>query len=138
MGPHREIEAKLEVPPGAAVPDLAGLPGSLRSTPRLASALKRLRRDQLLREAHKAAKCARFAAEAVVPVVGRPAEKFARAAKDVQTLLGHHQDLVELGTVLQCVGAQAHLDGEDTFTYGRLHAIEQARAQRIEDRLPAA
>lgn len=96
------------------------------------------RRDERLHAARKAAKRARYAAEAVVPAGGRPAETSARAAKDLQTLLGDHHDSVELRALLRRLGAAAHLDGENAFTYGRLHAIEQARAERIEDQLPAA
>jgi hypothetical protein len=29
-------------------------------------------------------------------------------------------------------GMQAHLEGDNTFTFGRLHALEQARAERAE------
>jgi CHAD domain-containing protein len=96
------------------------------------------RRDLFLHETRKAAKRARHSAEAVIPVVGRRAEKFARVAKKLQTLLGEHHDSVELRAVLLQVAIEAHLDGQDSFTYGRLHAIEQARAERIEAQLPAA
>jgi CHAD domain-containing protein len=96
------------------------------------------RRDLFLHETRKAAKRVRYSAEAVIPVVGRRAEKFARVAKKLQTLLGEHHDSVELRAVLLQVAIEAHLDGQDSFTYGRLHAIEQARAERIEAQLPAA
>ena len=96
------------------------------------------RRDGLLHEVRKAAKRARYSAEAVIPVSGRPAESFARAAKDLQTLLGDHHDSVELRALLRRLAIQAHLEGQDTFSYGRLHAIEQSRAEGIEDRLPSA
>jgi CHAD domain-containing protein len=96
------------------------------------------RRDVLLHEVRKAAKRARYSAEAVIPVSGRPAESFARAAKELQTLLGDHHDSVELRALLRRLAIQAHLEGQDTFSYGRLHAIEQSRAERIEDRLPSA
>jgi len=96
------------------------------------------RRDELLHEARKTAKRAGYAAEAAVPVIGRPAEKFARSVRGLQVLLGHHHDTVELRGVLLRVSAQAHLAGEDTFSYGRLHALEQREAERLEDRLPAA
>ena len=93
--------------------------------------------DEHLHEARKAAKRARYAAEAVVPAVGRPAERFARAAKELQTLLGDHHDSVELRRVLRRVGAEAEAAGESGFTYGRLHALEQARAEHLENQLPA-
>jgi CHAD domain-containing protein len=96
------------------------------------------RRDVLLHAVRKAAKRARYSAEAVIPVVGHRAESFARAAKELQTLLGYHHDSVELRALLRRVATQAYLEGQDTFSYGRLHAIEQARAEQIEDRLPSA
>lgn len=40
------------------------------------------------------AKRMRYAAEAVAPVVGKPARSFARAVADLQTVLGDHQDAV--------------------------------------------
>ena len=33
---------------------------------------------------------------------------------------------------------QAHLDGDNAFTFGRLHALEQARAERAEADFAAA
>jgi CHAD domain-containing protein len=96
------------------------------------------RRDLFLHETRKAAKRARCSAEAVIPVAGRPAKKFASAAKKLQTLLGERHDSVELREVLLKVGTEAHLDGQDSFTYGRLHAIKQARAKQIERKLPTA
>ena len=96
------------------------------------------RRDVLLHEAHKAATRVRYAAQAVAPVLGGPAEKFARATKDLRTLLGRYDDLVDLSAVLKRAGIEAALDGENAFTYGRLHAIERARAAAVAEQLPAA
>jgi CHAD domain-containing protein len=93
------------------------------------------RRDMLLHETRKAAKRCRYSAEALAPVVGRRAEKFARAVKKLQTILGEHHDSVEFRAMLLQVAAEVHLDGQDSFTYGRLHAIEQARAEGIEEQL---
>ncbi|QTE28267.1 CYTH and CHAD domain-containing protein [Pengzhenrongella sicca] len=94
-------------------------------------------REHLLHEARKAAKRARHAGELVAPSAGKPALRFARATKKLADLLGLHHDSVEVRSVLRRVGEQADLAGEPTFTYGRLHALEQARAEGIEERLPA-
>ena len=94
------------------------------------------RRDEHLHEARKAAKRLRYAAEAASPAVGRPARRYAQAVKDLQTLLGDHHDCVELRAMLGRVAGEAQLDGESAFTYGRLHAIVQARAERLEAELP--
>ena len=85
-------------------------------------------RDVRLHEARKAAKRARYAAESLEPVYGKPAKRFARAAKKVQSALGEHQDSVVTLPVLRQLGVQAHLDGDNGFTFGRLHGLEQARA----------
>ena len=42
--------------------------------------------------------------------------------------LGEFQDSVVARSRLREVGLQAHLSGENAFTYGRLHALEQQRA----------
>jgi CHAD domain-containing protein len=85
-----------------------------------------------LHEVRKAAKRARYAAEAVAPSFGRPAKRFARLAEEVQEILGEHHDSVVTRDELRRMGVQAHLDGENGFTFGRLHAIEQARGERAE------
>ncbi|NMR19339.1 CYTH and CHAD domain-containing protein [Cellulomonas fimi] len=92
-------------------------------------------RDAALHESRKAAKRARYAAELVAPVVGRAAERSAEAAEAVQDLLGEHHDTVGVRDHLRRIGIEAHLAGENAFTYGRLHALEEARAQRLEQRV---
>ncbi|MGB9376648.1 MAG: CHAD domain-containing protein, partial [Mycobacteriales bacterium] len=85
-----------------------------------------------LHEVRKAAKRARYAAEAAGPVIGRPARRFADAVSDVQTVLGDHQDTVILRATLRRMGAQAFLAGENGFTFGLLHAREEQRAAQAE------
>ncbi|MCY4726666.1 CHAD domain-containing protein [Nocardioides sp. STR2] len=84
--------------------------------------------DVALHVARKKAKRLRYAAEMVVPALGRPAEELAASAKGVQQALGEHQDTVMSRRFLRELGARAHLDGMNGFTLGRLHAIEEARA----------
>jgi CHAD domain-containing protein len=91
-----------------------------------------LTRNARLHEARKAAKRARYAAEALVPVYGGQAEDFVSGMKKVQTLLGDHHDAVVIQDLLRQLGIQAYLDGENAFSYGRLHALEQARAAENE------
>ena len=85
-------------------------------------------RDLALHEARKKAKRLRYAAESAVPVLGSGAERYAAAAKRVQDALGEHQDTVVARQWLRDIAAVARLAGEDTFGYGRLHALEQQRA----------
>ena len=84
--------------------------------------------DLELHEVRKAAKRARYAGEAVRPVFGKRAERLASAAEEVQELLGDHQDTVVLRVRLRSLAVQAHLAGENGFTFGRLHALAEKRA----------
>ncbi|WQQ28339.1 CYTH and CHAD domain-containing protein [Nocardioides bizhenqiangii] len=112
---------------------------------RVAKAFKRLRRrvdavaeapdrqtrDHRLHEVRKAAKRARYAAEPLVPVVGRDAERFVKATKKLQSVLGDYQDAVVTQPTLRQLAVQAHLDGDNAFTYGRLHGRQQALAASL-------
>ncbi|MFF4651896.1 CHAD domain-containing protein [Streptomyces sp. NPDC001380] len=95
-------------------------------------------RDRLLHEARKAAKRARYAAEAAQPVLGRPAKRFRDRMKELQELLGEHQDAVVARTVLRELAAAADAAGEPSFTWGVLHQVEQDAADAAERRLPRA
>lgn len=78
-------------------------------------------RDVALHEARKAAKRARYAAEAVAPVFGKRARRFRKRMKSVQSVLGDHQDAVTARRTARDIGVQAHLAGENAFTFGLLH-----------------
>jgi CHAD domain-containing protein len=97
-----------------------------------------LDRDATLHEARKAAKQARYAAEAAEPVGGSGATALASAMEDLQELLGDHHDSVVTRQLLRTTGMQAHGAGENSFTYGMLSAAEAASAEDLEARLPAA
>lgn len=85
-------------------------------------------KEHRLHQVRKAAKRLRYAAESAVPVFGDRAGLLAARAEALQELLGEHQDTVVARTVLGEVALHAHAAGEDTFTYGRLHTLEEARA----------
>jgi len=87
-----------------------------------------VQRDHVLHEVRKAAKRARYSAETLVPAYGADAERLAKAAERVQSVLGEHQDSVVAQGSLRQFGVRAHLDGDSAFTYGRLHAMEQVCA----------
>ncbi|WP_438487991.1 CYTH and CHAD domain-containing protein [Streptomyces sp. S186] len=93
-------------------------------------------RDEALHSARKAAKRTRYAAEAATPAIGRPARKFTRRAKQLQQLLGDHQDSVVARAALRELATQAHRAGESGFTFGLLHGREEALADRRERELP--
>ncbi len=93
-------------------------------------------RDVALHDARKAAKRARYAAEAATPALGRTAKGFARRMKAVQSVLGDHQDSVLARTALTTIATQAAGAGEATFTYGLLYGREERRAADDERELP--
>lgn len=95
-------------------------------------------KDELLHEVRKDAKRARYAAEAVVPVFGKPARRFAEGVAELQESLGDFQDGVVTRAVLRELGSLGHRAGENGFTFGRLHALEQVRAEAAVERWPAA
>ena len=95
-------------------------------------------RDIALHEARKKAKRLRYAAESAIPAFGSRAKRYAAKVKKIQQALGVHQDTVVARQVLRTYGIQAHLSGENGFSFGRLHALEQWRADRSEQEFRAA
>jgi CHAD domain-containing protein len=93
-------------------------------------------RDVALHETRKAAKRLRYAAESAAPALGARAEKLATRAQRVQEVLGEHQDTVVARQTLRELGAKAFLEHENGFTFGRLHALEEARAEELYRRFP--
>lgn len=92
-------------------------------------------RALLLHEVRKAAKRSRYAAEAVKPVLGKPAKSYASKAEAVQEVLGDHRDDAVLRDRLLGLAARAHQATESTFTYGRLHARLERRSELDEDEM---
>ena len=95
-------------------------------------------KEELLHEVRKDAKRTRYAAEAVLPVFGAPARRYAAGIAELQESLGDFQDGVVTRAVLRQLGALGHRAGENGFTFGRLHALEQVRADAAVDRWPRA
>jgi CHAD domain-containing protein len=91
-----------------------------------------------LHEARKAAKRARYAAEALRTSGGKAARRLIKALKRLQDQLGVYQDSVLTRQVLRELGVTAYLDGQNAFTYGLLHARQQSAAERAEREIPAA
>ena len=146
---HNAIDALLADPPltrAASRPGRRELPASVaRAYRRMKSRMRQAaaqpagaQRDPALHETRKVAKRLRYATEAVIPTMGKPAERLRRRLKKVQKLLGEHQDAVVARPVLRELAVQAHLDGGNGFTYGLMHAAESARAAHAERTLPAS
>ena len=82
-------------------------------------------------EARKAAKRARYAGEAISPALGHDARRFTKQMKEIQSVLGDHQDAVVARGVDRELGIGAHLAGENAFTFGLLYEREDQRAARL-------
>ncbi|MFF5971991.1 CHAD domain-containing protein [Streptomyces sp. NPDC012769] len=93
-------------------------------------------RDLALHEARKAAKRARYAGESARPTLGKPAKRFAKRVKAVQSCLGDHQDSVVTREALRELAIQAHAAGESAFTWGVLYGREAAAGEALERELP--
>lgn len=87
------------------------------------------RRELSLHEVRKSAKRARYAAESVASVFGKPAKRLATRMEHLQEVLGEHQDSLVSRDALRRLGVSAHLSGENGFTFGLLHGLERARGE---------
>jgi CHAD domain-containing protein len=88
--------------------------------------------DVALHEARKAAKRARYAAEVLRPVAGKKARRFGARMKDLQSVLGEHQDAVITRQSLRDLGVGAALAGENAFAYGVMYEAEVTRARQLQ------
>lgn len=95
-------------------------------------------RDVALHETRKAVKRLRYAAETWAIVGGKDAKRLAKAARHLTSYLGERQDTVATRERLRALEEEARAAGEPTFTYGRLHALEEARAAELDAGLPEA
>lgn len=89
-------------------------------------------RDAALHETRKAAKRARYAAEAAGPVLGKKARRFARRMKKVQPVLGDHQDAVNARALARDLGVEANLAGESAFSFGTLYDLADHEARECQ------
>jgi CHAD domain-containing protein len=81
--------------------------------------------DDEWHQARIAAKRARYAAEAVAPVLGAEAKAFAEQMERVTEILGEHQDAADAGAAIRAMAANA--DAPASFTLGVLYAAERER-----------
>jgi CHAD domain-containing protein len=123
-----------------------GRPAADVLVPGVASTWRRMRREVLragdkpsdaqLHQIRIRAKRTRYAAEAVEPVVGKPAERFAEAAEAIQEILGDHHDAVVAQAWLREAAAKA--PGPSALAAGLLIAAEQQKADDARARWWAA
>lgn len=94
------------------------------------------RREIAMHDVRKAAKRARYTAEALKPTLGKPMGELAKLAEAVQEVLGLHQDGVVAQETLAKEAESARQAGEDTFTYGVLIGVERGTAERAHADFP--
>jgi CHAD domain-containing protein len=85
-----------------------------------------------LHEVRKAAKRVRYTAEVASPVLGSRADDLVDRMKTAQDVLGDRQDTVVTRDWCRRLGMAASAAGENGWTFGRLHALEEARAAAAE------
>jgi len=92
--------------------------------------------EELFHHARKASKRYRYAVEAAAPVWGPKADKIVAQRKDLQDLLGNHQDGIVSAAFLRELGARVGIrSGQNGFSYGILYAREAASGDALLDEL---
>jgi len=89
-------------------------------------------REVALHDVRKAAKQARYAAEAVAPVLGGDAARFGNRMKKLQTVLGDHQDTVVGRQLARRLGISAQLAGESAFSYGLFYGRDACAGAQLQ------
>jgi CHAD domain-containing protein len=117
------------------------LPAVLRTSwRRLAQRASRARRPgsppEALHKARIAAKNTRYLADALVDVYGKPARRLERRLKEVQDVLGEHQDAVNACARLRRAALTPRV-GRAAFTYGALFALQEQAAELAREQFGA-
>lgn len=137
------LERAATAPP--CTPD-AGVHAAAALAPVVRGAWRRLRRevgalgvdpsDEALHAVRIRAKRARYAAEAVTPVFGGPARRFARRLAEVQDVLGRHQDAVVARAWLAKAASES--SPSDAYLLGMVAREESRVAGECRRAFPAA
>jgi CHAD domain-containing protein len=123
-----------DAPADAYLPLIAAQPWH-----RLRKAVAHLDRNAADGELHQvriAGKRARYAAEAVAGVVGKPAMRFAQAVAELQTALGDYNDAVTSADWLRLTAGD--LDAPTAFVAGTLSQHQRSLARKSRRRWPKA
>lgn len=134
------LEGLVAAEPAAAAPGeqqrgpvtIDGAYKKIRKATKAAAAASEDDHDEALHRIRKRAKQLRYTASATGEA------KVSEKAKEIQSLLGDHQDSVVSRGHLSEQATAAHTAGEDTFTYGLLYQLEDDVARRAEEQLGAA
>ena len=115
-GRHSASEPAWHELPGAIRQDWHRLRKAAKAADRATTLPDRAAR---LHEVRKAAKRARYSAEAIEPAFGRDAARFALALANLQTVLGdHHDDVVTSQKLRDLAGSAGH--DSDAFAFADL------------------
>ena len=121
--------------PAAAAPAAEALPPLMRATwKRLAREVRALHKhghDDAWHSARIRAKHARYAADALAPVFGKPARKLAGQLARVTELLGTHQDAAIAADTARTLAAAKGVGGRAGYALGQLHDAQRAEVQRV-------
>ena len=85
-----------------------------------------------LHEVRKAGKRLRYTGEVAATVLGRRADAVVGCMTEVQDVLGESQDTEVTRAWCERLAREAFAAGENPFAFGRLHALEEARAERAQ------
>ncbi|WP_194291394.1 CYTH and CHAD domain-containing protein [Cumulibacter manganitolerans] len=111
----------------------------LRAAVRLADELDDPDEHQAaLHDVRKAAKRVRYGMDSAVGVLGKDAKRIAKSASRITELLGDHNDSLITAQLIGDLADEAFARGEDTFTYGRMQAVEESNAALSRDALADA
>ncbi|MBB3086315.1 CYTH and CHAD domain-containing protein [Geodermatophilus sabuli] len=105
----------------------------LRRAVAAAQAAEGEEREHALHAVRKAAKRVRYTAEVAAGLLGTPAEDLVADMQRVQDALGTVQDTVITRAYCTRLGLLAFAAGENAWSFGRLHGLEEARAARATD-----
>lgn len=100
----------------------------------VAAAVETADRDVALHEVRKGAKRLRYSAEVATPIRPKRAAKLARAAHQLQRILGEHHDSAVVRDLLLELTADARRRGENDLVYLHLYDVEANRALESEAR----
>jgi CHAD domain-containing protein len=115
-----------DLPASVALALVVGRPW--RSLRKAVSALPKAPADEALHAVRIKTKRCRYAAEAVAPVLGRRARVFARAAANLQEVLGEHNDAVVAERWLGDWASRTR-SPRAAYAAGEMAGLEQAAAQ---------
>jgi len=110
---------------------------SFRKLAKAANALGQDATDEELHAVRIRAKRARYAAELAETVVGKSATRFVQRARELQDVIGEHQDAVVAEERLRAAATKAHTP-QAAISVGRLVERERVRRRRSRARVPKA